>query len=69
MANDLFKEEREINNLTGWFIIKETEFELQFLGINFKFDDILILFVLYILYMEHIENNSLFIILFMLLFS
>ena len=25
MANDLFKEEREINNLTGWFIIKETE--------------------------------------------
>ncbi|MBQ6936563.1 MAG: hypothetical protein IJN49_08440 [Clostridia bacterium] len=25
LANDLFKEEREINNLTGWFIIKETE--------------------------------------------
>ena len=32
LANDLFKEEREINNLTGWFIIKETEssFEEKF---------------------------------------
>ncbi len=32
LANDLFKEEREINNLTGWFIIKETEskFEEEF---------------------------------------
>ena len=25
MANDLFKEERDIKNLTGWFVIKETE--------------------------------------------
>ena len=29
LANDLFKEEREINNLTGWFIIKETESEFE----------------------------------------
>ena len=48
---------------------KETEFNLQLLGINLKFDDILILFVLYILYSEHMENNLLFIILFMLLMS
>jgi len=48
---------------------KETEFGIQLLGINLKFDDILILFVLYILYSEHIENNFLFIILFMLLLS
>ena len=49
--------------------IKETEFKLQFLGINLKFDDILILFLLYILYIEHSENNFLFIILFMLFIS
>ena len=48
---------------------KETEFNLQLLGINLKFDDILILFVLYILYIEHIENNLLFIILLMLFMS
>ncbi len=32
LADDLFKEERKINNLTGWFIIKETEskFEEEF---------------------------------------
>ena len=48
---------------------KETEFRIQLLGINFKFDDILILFFLYILYSEHLENNFLFIILFMLLIS
>lgn len=29
MANDLFNEEREINNLTGWFIIKETESKFE----------------------------------------
>lgn len=29
MANDLFKEEREINSLTGWFIIKETESKFE----------------------------------------
>ena len=48
---------------------KETEFNLQFLGINFKFDDILILFVLYILYSEHSENTPVFVILFLLLLS
>ena len=48
---------------------KETEFEIQLLGINFKFDDILILFLLYILYNEHTENKLLFIILFILLVS
>jgi len=45
---------------------KEADFGIQLLGINFKFDDILILFIIYILYSEHIENNLLFIILFML---
>ena len=45
---------------------KETEFSIQFLRMNFKFDDILILFVLYILYSEHSENTPLFIILFLL---
>ena len=29
LANNLFKEEREINNLTGWFIIKETESKFE----------------------------------------
>ena len=48
---------------------KETELRIQLLGINLKFDDLLILFVLYILYNEHTENNLLFIILFMLLLS
>ena len=48
---------------------KETEFRIQLLGMNLKFDDILILFVLYILYIENINNNFLFIILFMLLLS
>lgn len=48
---------------------KETGFSLQLLGINLNFDDILILIVLYILYSEHMENNFVFIILFMLLFS
>lgn len=48
---------------------KEAEFNIQLLGKNFKFDDILILFILYILYSEHIENNFLFIILFLLLVS
>ena len=48
---------------------KETEFNLQLLGINLKFDDILILLILYILYSQGIENNSLFIILFLLLVS
>lgn len=45
---------------------KETEFGIQLLGMNFKFDDILILFILYILYSEHMDNNFLFVILFML---
>ena len=48
---------------------KEAEFDIQLLGINLKFDDILILFIIYILYIEHINNNFLFIILFMLLVS
>ena len=48
---------------------KEAEFNIQLLGINLKFDDILLLFILYILYLEHINDNFLFIILFMLLVS
>jgi len=48
---------------------KETEFSIQFLGMNFKFDDILILFVLYILYSENSQNNPLFVILFLLFIS
>lgn len=48
---------------------KEAEFKLQLLGFNFKFDDILILLILYILYNQKIEDNSLFIILFLLLVS
>ena len=47
--------------------IKETEFKIQFLGFTFNFDDILILFVLYVLYLEHIDNSLLFVILFLLL--
>lgn len=45
------------------------DFKIQLLGLNLNFDDILILFILYILYNEHIENNIVFIILVMLLFS
>ena len=48
---------------------KEAEFKLQLLGINLNFDDILILLILYILHIQKVENNSLFIILFLLLFS
>ena len=49
---------------------KEAGFKkLQLLGINFNFDDILILLILYILYSQGVENNSLFIILFLLLVS
>lgn len=48
---------------------KEAEFKLQLLGINFKFDDILILLILYILYSQEAKNNSIFIILFLLLVS
>ena len=46
---------------------KEAEFRIPLLGINLKFDDILILLILYILYSQGAENNSLFIILFLLL--
>lgn len=49
--------------------IKETDFKFQFLGLNLKFDDILIIFILYTLYLEHVENNLLFGILFLLLFT
>ena len=48
---------------------KEADFKIQLLGITFNFDDILILIILYILYNEHVENNFLFIILFLLFFS
>ena len=48
---------------------KEAEFKLQLLGINLNFDDILILLILYILYSQRVENNALFIILFLLLVS
>ena len=48
---------------------KEAEFKLHLLGMNLKFDDILILLILYILYSQGVENSSLFIILFLLLFS
>ena len=45
---------------------KEADFKLQLLGMNLKFDDILILLIIYILYSQEAENNSLFIILFLL---
>ena len=48
---------------------KEAEFKLQLLGMNLSFDDILILLILYILYNQGVENNSLFVILFLLLVS
>lgn len=48
---------------------EEADFNFQLLGITLKFDDILLLFIIYILYIEHTENNLLFIILFMLLIS
>ena len=46
---------------------KEAEFRIPLHGITLKFDDILILLILYILYSQGVENNSLFIILFLLL--
>jgi len=46
---------------------KEADFNIQLLGINLKFDDLLILLILYILYSQRVENSSLFIILFLLL--
>lgn len=49
--------------------LKETEFGIQFLGIRLRFDDLLILGVLYLLYIEQVENQFLFIILILLLLS
>ena len=49
--------------------LKETEFSLQFLGINLKFDDLLILLILYFLYTEKVQDTSLFVVLFLLLLS
>lgn len=46
---------------------KEAEFRIPLLGVNLKFDDVLILLVLYILYSQGVENNYLFMILFLLL--
>lgn len=48
---------------------KETKFSLQFLNIKLKLDDLLILFILYILYNEGLENQPLFIILILLFLS
>lgn len=49
--------------------LKGTEFGIQFLGIKLKFDDLLILGILYILYTEQIENQFLFVILILLLLT
>lgn len=49
--------------------LKGTEFSLQFLGINLKFDDLLILLILYLLYTAKVQDSSLFIILFLLLLT
>ena len=48
---------------------KETEFIFQFLGKKLKFDDIIILFILYILYIGNLQNSSLFYILILLFFT
>lgn len=49
--------------------LKGTEFSLQLLGINLKFDDLLILLILYFLYTEKVQDTSLFVVLFLLLLS
>lgn len=49
--------------------LKGTDFSFQFLGINLKFDDLLILFILYLLYTEKAQNSPLFIVLFLLLLN
>ena len=49
--------------------LKGTEFSLQFLGINLKFDDLLILLILYFLYTEKVQDTSLFVVLFLLLLT
>ena len=48
---------------------KETEQYFQFLGFVFKFDDLLILFLLYFLYAQKVKDFSLFMILLLLLFN
>ena len=52
---------------SGLINLKETEIDFPFLDMHLKFDDILLFFVLYLLYKEHTENSSLFMILFLLL--
>lgn len=48
---------------------KETDFSFQFLGKLLHFDDLLIIGILILLYTEHKENNSVFSILIILLFT
>ena len=48
---------------------KETDALFQFLGFNIKIDDLIILFLLYTLYLEHLENSPLFVILLLLILT
>ena len=49
--------------------LKGTDFYIQLLGINLRFDDLLILLILYFLYTEKVQNTPLFIVLFLLLMN
>ena len=48
---------------------KETDTLFQFLGFNIKIDDLIIMFLLYTLYSERLENLSLFVVLLLLLLT
>lgn len=48
---------------------KETEKIFQFLGLNFKFDDIIIISILLTLYNENLQNSYIFFVLLALFFS
>ena len=48
---------------------KETDTLFQCLGFNIKIDDLIIMFFLYTLYSERLENSSLFVVLLLLLLT
>ena len=48
---------------------KETDTLFQFLGFNIKIDYLIIMFFVYTLYSERLENSSLFVVLLLLLLT
>lgn len=63
------KSNNEINNVQETVSSKSYNEFIEIFGIKLYFDDLLILALLFFLYKEEVKDNSLYIILFLLLFS